>query len=57
MLTALYDYIIARANLGRAIGDDVVGSRPASPDAPRDGKAVNGKDAKDAVREGSNAAR
>ncbi|MBI5482136.1 MAG: TolC family protein [Deltaproteobacteria bacterium] len=63
MLTALYDYTIARANLGRAIGDDIVGSRarPARRDAPRDTRDTkdtkDAKDAKDARSEGSHAAR
>lgn len=65
MLTALYDYIIARANLARATGDELVGSAPR---ARRDSDVKGGKDAKDvknenaktvkdAVPEGSHAAR
>jgi outer membrane protein TolC len=70
MLTALYDYIIARANLGRAIGEDLARPPPrdaskgtpkdAPKGAPRDAKDANVKDArgvKDAAPEGSHAAR
>ena len=70
MLTALYDYIIARANLARAIGDDVTGTPPRTErkeagdvnagktgQGGKDVKDVNVKAVKDAAPEGSHAER
>jgi outer membrane protein len=64
MLTALYDYIIARANLARAMGEDLAGAARAGSKENRemvkggkDVKDVNAKAVKDAAPEGSNADR
>jgi outer membrane protein TolC len=69
MLTALYDYIIARANLTRAMGDDIIGtpSRPPRTEAAavsgkggkdaKDVKDANAKNGKVAAPEGSHAGR